>query len=573
MLSRPSQQKSGSIMTLQASIQNTADISRQLSELSALARQAHWRDEIIITPQHSIITHNGSQLWWPVQRIVTAMTHVIESLLSTFLCHTIVLIDHSKKREDLTSTVNQLKAIFGKQRVDRNIAWCGISMKTLHDNGLCLSKQDFATLFHSFALTTKPDIEELLAELHGDTLYVRGVDGERLDALRRQFHGKTEIDSCSPEEITTLEKILLPFADPKDLFWISQKERVNDVTFPVTTFDMIADVAWALHVLKTRHLPLKDWEALFGKRLAQPQLPAHLIVPHPNNGYLCFSHVVENGGASKRFFRSLHPQQNVPPIILYRGTRGPMPGDGISDTFSSLLEDLRHELGSSGPIATYEETKELLEYSEKGFVTSPDQKVALITNSIGGAQGQRDALCFHNRVLSLTTNSSPGIDAETATLFRNVMSLPRETPMIITHNIDKGDVVDTLGDEHIGGKCTNAILTFRSLSPATPDTEWKNSSWTVTNRLNDFLFSGIFSLFSNIAGIFSAHVRSTTEGLYKEEVISSEDPATRDIADAYAQHQSPYFDRSWEQIRRFFCPAPSPGFADFARQHLGTVTK
>jgi hypothetical protein len=548
----------------------TSNVSIQLSIISRLAHIASWNDELAITSQHTFILDSNPKLCWLLQRIFTVATQAIEAMLSTLLFRSIILVDHSKKREDLTATVKNLKSMFGARRLDRNIAWCKINIKNLHDDGRCLSKQDFASLFHGFELITKEDVEDLLAELNGEQPCVRGVEGESLHSLRHQFHGKTEISSCNPEEIQALEKILLPFEHTEDQFWNKPEEHINAVTFPVTTFGMIETVAWAQHLLKAQRIPLKDWESIFAKRLAQPQLPKNLILHHPSNGYICFSHVVEGGGASKRFFKSLHPL-NVPPHILYRGTRGPMPGDNTWDTVHSWLEDVRRELGSSGPIATYEETKRLLENPEEGFVNSPDQKVAFVTNSIGGAQGQRDALCFHNRVLRLNTNCSPGVDKATAALFREVMSTPRETPMIITHNIDKGDIVDTAGDEHLGGGCPHVTLTFRSLSPATSDTKEDQHTWTATNRLSDFLFSGIPSLFSNISGIFEAHVRAAATGLYKEEVLSTEDPATCALAAAYAQHQPPHFDPSWEQVRRYFCPAPSPGFAEFARQHIQTA--
>lgn len=546
------------------------DVSWTTSALSHLARVADWDDEISITTnQTRRITLESTQNYWRFcQRIITAVLRAFEALASTLLNRPIVLIDHTKKQKDLTDTLTTLRQMFGTSRVDRNLAWCGIDIPWYLNSGRCLSKRDFATIFHCFELITKEDVEELLAELNtSDVSCVRGIIGEELAALRQQYNGKRQIEECTPEEIRTLETILLPFSRPEHQFWNNPNGHKDTISFPVTPFGMIETVAWAQHLLRTKKLPLRDWEAFFGKRFAQPQLPKNLILEHPNHGYICFSHLVERGGASKRLFRSLHPQ-NVLPIILYRGTRGPMPGDRLWDTTNSWLEDLRRELGSSGPIATYEETKQLLDQPELGFVNTPDQKVSLITHSIGGAQGQRDALMFHNRVYSITTNCSPGVDTDTAKLFRNVMSTPREQPMIITHNIDTGDIVDTVGDEHIGGKCPFVRLTFRRLSPTSSTQTEEPAPWTTTNRLHDFLFSGLSSLFSNIAGIFDAHVRAITAYAYREEIISTDNPETSELAAAYAQHKPPHFDPSWEQARRFICPVPSPGFVSFARGHL-----
>ena len=250
-----------------------------------------------------------------------------------------------------------------------------------------------------------------------------------------------------------------------------------------------------------------------------------------------------------------------------------MPGDSPEDIVRSWLEDLKRELGSSGPITTYKETKDLLERPEQGFADSADQKITFVTNSIGGPQAMRDTILFHKRVSRLTTNASPGVDRETADLFREVLSQPRETPLIITHNIDKGDIVDTVGDEHVGANCPNASLTFRSLALASPHAPAQEGQrrWSVANRLETFLFSGIPQLLSNVMGIFEAHMRTSVIENYTEEVVSTDDPATHDIAIAYAQHLPPHFDPSWERVRRFICPVPSPGFAAFARQVLGTA--
>lgn len=539
-------------------------VSWTLSSLSHLARAGSWNDEIALVSSRRITLDSRARLPWLVQRIVTIVIRAFETIASAIFHRPIVIVDRTKKREDLTATVNNLQEMFGRGRIGRAVAWCGINLDTLYEDGICLTKQDFAMLFHRLALITLEDVQELLSEINGEQLSVRGIRGEQLRALRDRFQGKTVIASCTAEEVRVLESMLLPFATPKDLFWNTPSDHLNAVSFPVTTFEMVETVAWARHLLQTRRFSLKEWEHLFAKRMAQAQLPHNLIVLHPDNGYLCFSHLVEGGGASKRFFRSLHPDA-VSPVILYRGTRGPMPGDGIVDTVRSWLEDLRRELGASGPIATYEETKQLLDDPEKGFVNSPGQQVALITNSIGGAQGQRDALCFHRRISRLTTVCSPGVDAETAALFREVISQPRSVPMVITHIIDKGDIVDRGGDEHLGANCDNVSLTFRSLTPRSEESGQEAVSWTPAIRLHDFLFGGISSLFCNIEGIFQAHVRATTVGAYREEEISTDDPQTRALAIAYARHSPPHFDPSWEQVRRYFCPAPSPGFAAFAR--------
>ncbi len=542
-------------------------ISQSLTILAGLARIGQWDDEISFPSTHRITIESKPKLPWLVQRIIAIVLRSLEALLSTITGRTIALIDHSKAHQDLTETITQLKTLFGEGRVERTMAWGQIDLAAMYRDGRRLTKQDFATFFHCLALITKEDVDDLLRELNGDHPCVRGVEGESLRTLRARFHEKREISDCSSEDIQELESILLPFSTPHDLFWNSPQDHVNTISLPISTFDMIEGVAWAQHLIRTRRLSLQDWEHLVAKRLSQAQLPNHLLVRHPHNGYLCFSHLVEGGGASKRFFASLHPQ-NIPPVILYRGTRGPMPGDGISDTMKSWLEDLRRELGSSGPIATYDATKQLLENPELGFVSSPAQGIALIANSIGGAQAQREAVYFHNRIVRLSTHCSPGVDGATAELFRSVMSQPRETPMIITHTIDKGDIVDTVGDEHIGANCPNIRLIFRALSPVTTGTQNEAAAWTTSNRLHDFLCSNIPALFSNIVGIFEAHARATTAEAYREAVISTDNPETRELATAYAQHRPPHFDPSWEQARRFFCPVPSPGFAEFARQCL-----
>ena len=526
-----------------------------LSALAQAAQSSEQDDEIAIHEEggkFSIVCDHSS-LCRCAQHVISSVASFFENAASALCGRKILFGDRARKQQQRAKTIDLCAKIFGSQRLKRAAAWCGVDLDG--QKGCCLRKREISLLFHSMAQITTDDINELLAEIHSDAPSVRGCEGKALEALRASLVNTKSVEACSFEEIRTLEALLLPFSSPNHLFWDDPARRFNSLFGPT-----IERVAWTCHLLRTHLFPLKDWEVLVGKRLSQPALPKNLLIPHPNGAYLHFCAQVEGGGASKRFFRTLHPAA-ADPMILYRGTRGP---DGpLPDAVHSWLEDLRRELGASGPIATYDATKQLLEDPSRGFVSSPQQQVALLTNSIGGPQAMRDALLFSRRVRRITTNVSPGVDKETAALFRAVMAASRAEPMVIIHNIDKGDIVDTVGDEHIGGGCQNVSLTFRSLRPA----DSPPSQGAFANRLRDFLLPGP-AIPPKIIGIFEAHARATTADRYHDETISTDDPATSQLATNYARHLPPHFDPSWEEVRHFFCPAPSPSFATFARQHL-----
>jgi hypothetical protein len=552
-----------------AAIDRTITIppSALLATIAQEGRTSDTHDELSICRVHGtirVIREHNHPLYRFVLRIVSSVTDFFEQTLSTILRRPITWVDKTVKRLQRTETIDILSEIFGPARLRRAAAWCGVD---LSDNrqGCGLTRNDFSLLFHSLSQVTTDDVNELLEELNGPAESVRQRTGEPLQTLRSRFAGKGSVESCSFEEIRMLERVLLPIAAPEDLFWDNPASRFNSLLG--SSSSVFESVGWACYVLRTYNLPLKDWEAVFAKRLTQPALPDNLLIAHPNGAYLHLCTKIEHGGASKRFFRTLHPQA-ADPLVLYRGTLGFSPDTPFRNTVHSWLEDMRRELGASGPIATYEETKRLLEDPAWGFINSPDQRVCLLANSIGGPQAMRDALLFNKHVRRLTTNSSPGIDKETAELFREVMAAPHTPPMTIIHNIDRGDIIDTMGDEHLGGDCNNVSLTFRSLRPAGEAEQEPSSDGYFSNRLRDFVLSGT-ALFSKIMGIFEAHMRATTAGRYNDETISTDNPDTRQLAMAYARHQPPHFDPSWEEVRHFICPAPSPGFAAFARQQLG----
>ena len=542
--------------------------SKLLSLIAQQGRTGDCEDELAIERSEGkfrVIREHQHPLYRFITRIASYVTEFFENVASVLCCRQISLRDRSVKQLQLKETEASLSEIFGTKRLHRAANWCGIDLSENRKDRL-LTKEEFSTLFHSLSQITADDVNELIEEIHSPNASIRHLSDQSIKTLRERFAEKHSIEQCSFEDIRTLEAILLPFSDPEHLFWDNPASHFNSLFG--SSSSTYESVGWACHILRSNSLPLKDWEAVFAKRLTQPALPQNLLIAHPNGAYLQLFAQIEGGGASKRLFRTLHAEA-ADPLILYRGTRGPSPETSFHDVVYSWLEDLRRELGASGPIATYEQTKRFLEEPGLGFVTAPDQQISLLANSIGGPQAMRDTLLFNKRVRRLTTNSSPGIDTATAEVFRKVMAAPRPTPMTIIHNIDRGDIIDTMGDEHIGGDCENVSLTFRALRPADESAQTHSSTeWCESNHLRDFLLSGT-ALVSKIRGIFEAHMRATTAGVYREETISTDLPQTKKLAADYARHLPPHFDPSWEGVRRFLCPAPSPGFAAFAGQQLG----
>ena len=537
-----------------------------LSDLAQVGKGGNANDELIIHKNESgfsVIRTHCHPLYRLIQQIGSSVAEFFENILFFVRGNPAPIRGRTIQQQQRAETVGVLSDIFGSQRLHRAAAWCDINPSSQKNR--CLFKHEISSILHALAQITTDDVNELLADIHSSEDSIRGLSGEGLAALRTRFANKHSVEECSFDEIRTLEGILLPFASPDLLFWEDPSPRFNDPFGSAAS--LVESVGWACHLLRTRNFLLKDWEALVAKRFSQPAIPPNLLIPHPNGAYIHFCSQVESGGASKRFFRTLHPDI-TDPLILYRGTRCPMPRLPLSDIALSWLEDVRRELGASGPIATYEETKRLLEEPSRGFVSNPKQQISLLAFSIGGPQAMRDAVLFSERIRRLTTNGSPGVDRQTADLFRKVMDSPRKSPMIITHNIDKGDIVDTAGDEHIGADCKNVSLSFRVLCPN--DGSTLASQLTFINRRKDFFFFGP-SLPPKIIGVIKAHMRATTADGYHDETISTDDQTTKKLAEDYAKHLAPCFDPSWEQARLFFCPAPSPDFASFARHQLNLL--
>ena len=546
-------------------------IAHQPSSLAGALRTCEWNDTVAVHDNHSItIIPRASPLRKTIQNIIAIVTELFERLAALFGRH-IELSDRRIQQNNLQTTLSALGDMFGSGRLQRAMTLANVSAHTMHQRGKLFTKRQMANVFHALAIITTDDVNELLDELHSDHQTVRGITGDALKALRSQFAHTTTLESCSPGDIQQLEEILLLQARDEDLFWDHPEQRINCPTMLKSFALSLERTAWSCHLLRKRQLELKDWEIVFAKRLSQPLLPIRTLIPHPTGGYLYFSHKLEDGGVSKRFFKSLHPEKTHP-HILYRGTRVPESGNSFGDIARSIRDDLRIEIGACGAVTTFERTKTLIEDPSQGFVTTPGQQLCLIGHSLGGTQSMRDTVLFHQRVSRLTTNSAPGIDKATADLFREVMAHhgPRVT---ITHNIDRGDIVDMSGDEHLGARCPNVSLSFRAWSlidPKAPPSSHPQRPWTVAKRIHTFLHSGVGTALSNFQSAARAHRMIPIAGQYHEEVISTDDPETKDIAEAYAEHQPRLFDQRWEQTRRrFTCLFKSDNFAKFARQKLG----
>jgi hypothetical protein len=522
---------------------------------------ASWFDEIRISNNTFEVAHGHTS---QALRTVKVFLYFLETLVFQLTHHKICLFSRVQSGKDLSQTISWLKNTYGEQRISRQFSYLHLDENDLRKKGFLFTKKQLSTLFCSLLLLTKDDYEDVLSELKSDRASVRGIDGEPLARLRALFSGKKSIHECSSSDLASLESLLLPFKEQQEKF-LHEHSLGSSFRPSLGIFPIVKRVAKAQYILQHNRLSQEDWEIIFAKRLCQPQLPHNLLIRNHQHEYYELKKEVKKAGASILLFSPVFNTQ-LPVLICFRGTRGLMRTDGWLDSLRSIKEDFRKEIGSFGVVSTYDEVKELLTNPTKGCVSSPTQRVHCIGYSLGGPQAQRLTVLFNHRISRLTAICSPGVDRKTAYIFRNIMEKRKGPPLEINYINEAEDIVNFVGEEHIGGGCSNTKLTFRKLIPAPLLNRPPLPSDSGRSLISKLLF-----LRRQLGLILKAHTRLAITKPHQAHVISTENSETKVLANRYAWHAASVFDLSWERLRQSFCFFRSPNFAEFVRQKLGNV--
>lgn len=489
---------------------------------------------------------------WRDYGIARLAIGIIESVASQFFEKRVDLLETEVRIKCFRETISFFQTLFGSQRVIRVIKQMGIDHYA--QTGELLKRGEMPTFLYHMELFTKEDMQELLDELHSDKKTVRFISDAQRNSLRKEFDHCLSVESCSNEQLKTLERLLLPFTSESEEFWEDIQQKKQCV--PLSRFDLLEAAAWVRYSMRTGQLSEDDWEVAFAKRFAAIPLPHHLVVPHPQ-GYLYLSNSVQ-GRALKYFFRPLG-KTNTQPIVLYGTTTDTAKKEKLFSFFSSFYEDARTEIGTRGIVETYEETRKILQDTRKGFVTTPQDRVRLIGHSLGAAQAMRDAVLFYRQVSQVTGVCCPGVDKKTAELFKKAITAARLSPSL-KYVVENGDIIHLSGERLLGDECPLSV-SVRILSPIdTPVQQFPRLHWTIQN---------ILRAVSYVKQNSRAHMRLLILEPHKEHVLEGQEK------NDFLHHAPNSVDPGWESARSkigSFLLAKGEGFAEFAETKLAPNT-
>lgn len=148
---------------------------------------------------------------------------------------------------------------------------------------------------------------------------------------------------------------------------------------------------------------------------------------------------VVNNPSSGLYAMRLNPlavapgEQAPPPLVAFRGTEGPDGPDWATNMGSQVGQRQMHDNAAD---------------IERLMRVEPGQRLALTGHSLGGAEAQIAASWHPDRVSSLTTFQSPGINAGAA---RAIDRSNRDGHMRVDHHRAVGDIVPFAGEQMAGG--------------------------------------------------------------------------------------------------------------------------
>lgn len=490
-----------------------------------------------------------------VRRIVKAVAKpvvsVIESVASLLFRRPVELRGQDRERTLFQNTVLFLKSLFGDQRVKRVIKYMKIDQYELI--GRTFTKGDMKTFLCCLELVTKDDMQELLDELRSNKNVVRTISAQDLSVLRKQFENTSTVEMCSTAQLQSLEQFLLPFTSSQEEFWNNLDEIQHRLPSPVSFPQLVESVAWVRHALRTKNVSEEDWDVAFAKRFAAIKLPPHTVVSHPQ-GYLYLSHAVE-GRALKLFFQPLGTS-SAQRVVLYGSTTDSITKSGFAGAVSSYKEDVQPDMGARGIIETYEETKQLFQNPQRGFVKTKQDTVRCIGHSLGAVHAMRDAVLFFRQVTHLTGVCSPGVDAKTADVYRKVICANDLSPSL-RYVMEEGDVIPLAGERLLGDGCQPAP-TVKMLRPS-------NTVSQPFLRFN-LCARNIWHFPSNMLQVSRAHSRLLVLEPHQEKRLEGKEK--QNVLCHAPETIDPRWERARKRIGSIFVKVGAQ-FATFAEKQLG----
>jgi hypothetical protein len=386
--------------------------------------------------------------------IVSAMTSEtstmmqrLSSVQDTFLGFITSSRDVRQRDEE---TLGFFQKVFGEKRLKR------LGEKATIPLDQPFTKNTIEKLFVQSAEVEITDLEELLAAIASQSPQILFLSEEETKQLRADFQNIHSIDDCTNLEIEKLFSLLVPFKEIKHIF-LNKPPRLSSISFDSgKTFYGKRDRVNICETMRRQYTSEELWAMFLAKKLIDRELPKGVVLRSGCGGFCKVHEIVHGGGAFKTFIlglgKEIAPRERY---IFYRGTR-PLPG--ATGWVETVFEDFRKIVGSRGPIATAQKTKELLTDPRLGFVSSPGDHVTAVGNSLGGAHVMHDA----EHLPKIITVVSPGVDLDTAKKYaEKVNNDELGFRPDITHYFEDKDVCDQAGEAHIGLGCDPEKATVR----------------------------------------------------------------------------------------------------------------
>lgn len=365
-----------------------------------------------------------------------------------------------QKAEKDTESLAYFTHVFGEKRIKRLTRLHGLDPTFIR-------KQDIEKLFVYLAEVLSSDLYELFDEIKGNKPTIRYLNEEETAALRVQFAEVEDPEMGSKEALDMLMKLLIPFSKVEDIF-LSNPPNIHALSLDSgKSFESARRRVQAYEMIRRNPTSEKKWFMIVGKILSNREIPAGVIFPSACGNYCKMQKVVHKKGAYKNFLKVIgKTAQSEGNYVVYRGTR-PIPR--ATDWFWTILEDFRLHIGTRGPQATFNETRELLTNPLRRFIHTPHGKITAIGNSLGGVHSMYD-MCLHDQITRLVTIVSPGMEKKKAEAFAERVNrgMLRHVPEF-DHFIEAGDVVDQGGGAFLGMRCdpTKAAVRVHIVEPVT----------------------------------------------------------------------------------------------------------
>ncbi|MCK4934312.1 MAG: hypothetical protein KAR79_01880 [Simkaniaceae bacterium] len=516
------------------------NIHQDLAEVSELLEGSWGFNRVVICRDSEGLFRTRG---WNFQQLIPAI----------FSC----FLTASYMREN-RATLDYFREIFGRKRVQEISRRHGLDLDFKYNHGVAISKFDVEVLFGAMGDVRVGDIQTIFRELIQARDTYLHLTPERTADLKRRFQ-TLEFQQLSKSDIDELYNIAVPFQDLAVMF-------MNEASRDYVHF---ADRDYTWQGTKTRIYLMEEMRRSRSdnhqfecnmrtiKRILDYHTPTGErdgLLLWDLEGYRYVHKRIEGGGAYKFLLKALTKTDAYRSQISYIGTQFM---SYVPSSWESAFEDFRENIGSCGPVATYEETRYFLENPSAGFVDNPGEKIDFIGMSLGGAQALRDSCLFIHQARKITAVCNPGVDVRTYEWFA-AKTRELSSRISLEYIWEKEDLISLLGDGNLGIGCdaANVDISVKILSLISADTE-VSPVFPERPHRPESTWSAMQRVWQSLHG---AHIRETTAGIFRRNRTNRHLERTYRTSELtnLVQENAERLDRDiltnhhygWEQIRR-----------------------